>query len=245
MSHLAPQPWPADTVPAGGLVREAFGSSAMGPATQEQAPLPGSSSIRLTCTNRLQPRSAPRSQPLCTPRSALQRWMGTKGRLGEPGGTVPRAHPSPARTRILRPRAACPQGLTKHHVVIRRDGRCLHRVLLDCGGGGGGQGGSCFTAGRTPLQEPLCQPAAHARSAASRDRGGCGRRQSCEQGSAQAALEPKAGGLAPVGTGQQALTPGLAILQRLGARSLLPGQKINFFLPAGNSDPPCARRERV
>lgn len=52
-----------------------------------------------------------------------------------------------------------------------------------------------------------------------------------------------------VGVGEQALTPGLAIPQRVGARSLLPGQhvrqKIDFFLQAGNGRPPCAGRERV
>lgn len=50
-----------------------------------------------------------------------------------------------------------------------------------------------------------------------------------------------------VGAREQTLTPGLAILQWVGVRSLLPGQhihqKIDFFIQAGNGCPPCARRE--
>lgn len=51
------------------------------------------------------------------------------------------------------------------------------------------------------------------------------------------------------GAGEQALTPGLAIPQWLGVRSLLPGQhvrqKIDFCLQAGNRRPPCAGREQA
>lgn len=52
-----------------------------------------------------------------------------------------------------------------------------------------------------------------------------------------------------MGTGEQALTPGLAVPQWVGARSLLPGQhirqKIDFLLQAGNGRLPCAGRERA
>lgn len=52
-----------------------------------------------------------------------------------------------------------------------------------------------------------------------------------------------------VGTRERALTPGLTIPQRVGARSLLPGQhvrqKIDLFLQAVNRRPPCVRRERA
>lgn len=81
------------------------------------------------------------------------------------------------------------QGLTKHHVVVCRDGRRLHRVLLNRGSGG--EGGGCHGAGRTPLQTPLSQPTGHALSAAVGHQGGCGRRQSSERcpGRGQTSLE--------------------------------------------------------
>lgn len=116
---------------------------------------------QLTCTSRLRPQSERRSQPVCTPQSALQRETVLSPRA--------RQHPqhcraSPGTARVI--------GLTEHHIVIRRDGGCLHRVLRCSGSGRGGEGGSRLAAGRATLQKLLSQPAGRSLSPDG-GRGGC------------------------------------------------------------------------